>query len=1413
MKARTAIFSSLVMVILLTSTAWGIDVVPHQLNVQGVLRNVAGEVVTGSYDIKIGLYATQTGGSPLYTETTTGYSVVGGVFDIYLGPMANIFKNTSAMYLGIQVKASSDSTWDAEMPRVAVTSVGYAFQAEHAEQADELLGAATDVSCDSSPCIGQAEVTFPWALGVSAGGDAAGLTCSGCVGTTDINAKAVVRAKIGDHAVGSTQLGTGSVLNSKLAANAVTTDKIKDGTITTADLANGAVTSAKIANGAIGAAQLGVNYADSASKGGPANGLECSGCVSGGGASGDIGAATITAYNIANNAIGNAQLAPDSVTSSNIVDGTITGNDIANATIAGGKLINGTIGNNQLGINYAGSTSKGGPASDLTCQSGPCVSSGEVSFNYAGSASKGGDATKALDLACSGCVDATEVSFNYAGSTSAGGPATGLSCTGCVDTTKLANGAVTKAKMGDSGCTSGQMLQWNGSSWVCANVSTSSYEGGWGITVSGNTITATQSDLDGRYLVKTADWPLSHGKVINFVNADGTAALGEASGDGANNVNISMNFGGSAPAANEQFSIYDLHSSKTAHTFKADGTAYHLGNLTIGGNYYGNGSHLTNVNADKLDGHDSSEFVRTNCTGCVSSQMIADGTVAHADMANNAIANANIQAGAVTKDKLGASGCSNGQILKLVNGAWACAADDNAGNYTGGWGITISGSTISAKTADLDARYVNEGQANSITSAMIKDGEVAHADMAGDAIYSGNIKDGQVAHADLAANSVYSGNIQDGQVTNADLAANSVLTGNIKDGEVHTADLAGSAVTTAKLANGSVTRAKIAADGCSNGQILKLSSGSWVCASDASGVTGTGSTNYLPVWTGGTTLSNSVLSQDSSNVTIHSRGLVVGNGIHASGTIRSDSGFYVDGNRVIDNNGGWHRSYGQTGWYNGTYGGGWYMTDTSWIRAYGNKGVYVAGEMRATTVRANTNLCIGSSCRTNWGHIDGDNLGNHTATTTLNMNGHTISNVPYINITSGNGHGVRFWSSDSYKISMGNSSEYKYGGVTDYSIKMNMSNTAGRGWTWGVNGQTPVASINTAGALYAHSLHGDGSGVTNVNASKLQGHPASDFTTCSNSCIIHNQYSSAQSANLWISGNAKALWFYTSNNGAGMYSNELWADWINYRNRTGGLRVGNGHGTYGTVYAQNWIDASGTNCVMDPGGATSLNTLAANNGQINNLQTSYQYIHGDLRIGNGLYIGANGSNRGIWLGSDNFIAPTHNNWSYVGMWGQWWNYTAFTRMYSYGFVTISDKNLKYDIRDVDDQDLTWALNSIRKAEIGFYWYKNEHKVATPEEKKYHLATYRPYPHLGAMAQSLPDVVKEPGENVINLGDMIGLSYTAIRALDRNNQRLKAKVTQLQGKVDYLTRILVARGVVTQDQLDEMNDLNTPTVNQ
>ncbi len=91
----------------------------------------------------------------------------------------------------------------------------------------------------------------------------------------------------------------------------------------------------------------------------------------------------------------------------------------------------------------------------------------------------------------------------------------------------------------------------------------------------------------------------------------------------------------------------------------------------------------------------------------------------------------------------------------------------------------------------------------------------------------------------------------------------------------------------------------------------------------------------------------------------------------------------------------------------------------------------------------------------------------------------------YYDVTVGNGNGVRFWQSDSYKIHMGAGAEYQYGPVTDYSIKMNMDvyNNNGRGWTWGTSGVAPIAALNTLGNMQIAGTFQSGGNIINNNLS------------------------------------------------------------------------------------------------------------------------------------------------------------------------------------------------------------------------------------------------------------------------------------------------------------------------------------------
>jgi len=72
----------------------------------------------------------------------------------------------------------------------------------------------------------------------------------------------------------------------------------------------------------------------------------------------------------------------------------------------------------------------------------------------------------------------------------------------------------------------------------------------------------------------------------------------------------------------------------------------------------------------------------------------------------------------------------------------------------------------------------------------------------------------------------------------------------------------------------------------------------------------------------------------------------------------------------------------------------------------------------------------------------------------------------YYDVSSIAGNGFRFWNGDdNYKIHMGNTTNYHYGPVDSYSIKMNMNGDVRRGWTWGVINTPPIAALNTEGKL------------------------------------------------------------------------------------------------------------------------------------------------------------------------------------------------------------------------------------------------------------------------------------------------------------------------------------------------------------
>jgi Phage T4 tail fibre len=174
------------------------------------------------------------------------------------------------------------------------------------------------------------------------------------------------------------------------------------------------------------------------------------------------------------------------------------------------------------------------------------------------------------------------------------------------------------------------------------------------------------------------------------------------------------------------------------------------------------------------------------------------------------------------------------------------------------------------------------------------------------------------------------------------------------------------------------------------------------------------------------------------------------------------------------------------------------------------------------------------------------------------------SQTSFYDVLPANGNGLRFWSSDNYKIHMGTGSEYMYGPVTDYSIKMNMSNTVGRGWTWGVTGLTPVAALNTSGDM---QISGSFKAITNVQVgNKFTVGNALNNTLSSTGIVLGEDKNNLEFLNSsW--GNGYGAKLYGTNDGDGLTSFRLavrgnstsWSDAFYVRaadNGSGGGRLG-----------------------------------------------------------------------------------------------------------------------------------------------------------------------------------------------------------------------------------------------------------------
>ena len=282
---------------------------------------------------------------------------------------------------------------------------------------------------------------------------------SGPFSNLQIKANAVTGAEIADNAVGSTEIIDGGVTSAELAANAVTTAKIADGAVTSAKIADGTIVTADLANQAVTGDKLDDMNA----------------------ANGQVLKWNGTTWAPAADATGNfnvlggagIQVTPSGSTFVVINAGDIDGtDDLTNATVFNGDVT--------------------GPSNNLQLKANVVVN-GDMAANSIGTNNLINGAVTAVKLNNMGAANGQVLQYN--GMTwvpvtpaAAGGDNWG---TQIVQTngTLVGNGTVaSQLGLAPQGAVNGQVLRWNGASWVPGTITV-------GAALSGNGTAATPLNL------------------------------------------------------------------------------------------------------------------------------------------------------------------------------------------------------------------------------------------------------------------------------------------------------------------------------------------------------------------------------------------------------------------------------------------------------------------------------------------------------------------------------------------------------------------------------------------------------------------------------------------------------------------------------------------------------------------------------------------------------------------------------------------------------------------------------------------------------------------------------------------------------------------------------------------------------